>query len=42
LGTTVKGEAAPVNSAGEEGRMAPVPVAVPIGTVAVPMVEGMG
>jgi hypothetical protein len=42
LGTMLNGEAAPVNSAGEEGRMPPVPVAVPIGTVAVPIVEGIG
>jgi hypothetical protein len=40
MGAMLRAEAAPVNWAGFEGRIAPVPVAVPIGTVA--MVDGMG
>ena len=39
-GTKCKDEAAPVNSAGEDGRIAPVPV--PTGAVLVPSVEGIG
>ena len=40
MGTTVNGEAAPVNSAGDEGRTAPVPLAA--GAVLVPIVDGIG